>query len=171
MTKHIVLVVALLLGGCESEAPEPAMDVDAGTVGSSDCGTAVQVDAMAAPVLPQRAEYVVTFTRVSDGELGACGFDLDQYIGHLSVDGAVGHWSADGEGGAVVSVKRDPGAFSTSPAAQSPAIGDVRYPIGPCAATLDADGSWSCEMSWQWVEADGSVRCFNRYAVTGSLLP
>ena len=102
MTKHIVLVVALLLGGCESEAPEPAMDVDAGTVGSSDCGTAVQVDAMAAPVLPQRAEYVVTFTRVSDGELGACGFDLDQYIGHLSIDGSVGLWSADGEGGAIL---------------------------------------------------------------------
>ena len=165
MTKYIVLAVALLVGGCESEAPEPAMDVDAGAAGSSDCGTAG--DAMVAPVLPQRAEYAVTFTRVSDGELGACGFDLDQYIGHLSVDGALGIWSAGGEGGAVVSVRRGTGAFATSPAAQVPAIGDVRYPIGPCAATLDADGSWSCEMSRQWVEADGTVRCFNRYAVTG----
>lgn len=169
MTKYIVLALALLVGGCESEAPEPAMDVDAGAVGSSDCGTAA--DAMAIPALPQLADYAVTFARVSDGELGACGFDLDQYIGHLSIEGSVGHWSADGEGGAVVSVRRDPGAFSTSPAAQVPAIGDVRYPIGPCAATLAAGGSWSCEMSRQWIEADGSVRCFNRYAVTGSLLP
>lgn len=170
MTKHIVLALALLVGGCESEAPEPVMDVDAGAVGSSDCGSAAQADAIAAPELPQRAEYAVTFARVSDGELGACGFDLDQYIGHLSVDGAVGRWSADGDGGAVVSVRRDPGAFSMSPAAQSPAIGDVRYPIGPCAAALAADGSWTCEMARQWVEADGSVRCFNRYTVAGSPL-
>lgn len=48
MTKYIVLVVALLVGGCESEAPEPAMDVDAGAGGSSDCGAAAQADAMAA---------------------------------------------------------------------------------------------------------------------------
>lgn len=174
MTKHIVLALALAVcAGCESEAPEPAMDVDAGAGGSSDCGAAAQADAgaMVAPELPQRAEYAVTFARVSDGELGACGFDLDQYIGHLSIDGAVAHWSADGEGGSLSSVRRDASAFATSAVAQPPVIGGVTYTVGSCAATVAADGSWTCEMVRHWVDPGDVLRCFNRYAVAGSLLP
>lgn len=183
MTKYIVLVVALLVGGCESEAPEPAMGVDAGAVGSSDCGTVtvaadaeVAPDATAVTDLPLRAVYDVRFARVSDYEPGSCGFDLDWFANRLEIDGDSCAWTAEingetADGRAECIVTREPMGFVSSWAYPDPLTSGIAFPFGPCAATLAADGSWKCEMERHWVESDGSIRCFNRYIARGTLLP
>ena len=176
MTKYIVLAVALLVGGCESEAPESATDVDAGAVGSSDCGAEAHADAMVDAGSSADASsvlvYDVNFSRLSDGEPGSCGFDLDWFANRLVLDGDHGSWTAEINGEtenahAYFAVTRYPGGFSAS-LAHTPTVGvGIEFPFGPCVATLSADGSWSCTMERWWIDPDGSTRCFNRYAVTG----